>query len=343
MIGGLLPALLTRERPIGPEAWRVFWDRLAAGALKRGEAAAVLASLSTAMPDGHTLTALFDTLDERRQPWQAALPGAVNVVGTGGGPRTFNVSTAAALVAAVLGVPVVKTGSRGFSSRYGSVDLLDHLGVPRTGSAEETAESLAGFGVAFAGDFAYPAEIAMLAKAIVPLDLRAVGPFVNAVGPFLADLPVTAQVTGVSSAGWLPALAGLASRRPDRRIWLCHNGLGVDELLGFTDNVIVPNTGEPIELRALAVGDLADLRPSADVPAVRSHFLDVLVGRAAPAAVDTVCLNAAALAVAGGLTDDWDAAVAAARTVVRDGGAVDLVHRLRGAADRDGRLASHAR
>jgi len=328
----LLTALTTRDRPLDRDDWRDFFNRLVSRRLRRGEAAAVLASLSTRMPDEHTLGALLDCLDERRPAPELRFHDTVNIVGTGGGPRTFNVSTAAAIVAAAIGVRVVKTGSRAYSSRYGSLDLLDRLGMRLTGSYQETAETLDRFGVAFAGNFVYPVEISLLVREILPLELRAVGRFVNSVGPFLAAMPVGAQLTGMSDRAVLPTLRFLAGRLPDRRVWLCHNDLGADELLGIADNVIHHANGDrllPAGSHTDGGGTLADLRPATGDPV--EHFLAVLTGQAPQAAIDAVCLNAAALAVLSGHHDNWTVAVRAAAAALRNGSAIDLVNRMRSA------------
>ncbi|ALG09247.1 anthranilate phosphoribosyltransferase [Kibdelosporangium phytohabitans] len=322
----LLTALVSRQRPVEHESWRTFFNRLVSRKLRRGEAAAVLTSLSTAMPGEQTLVSMMDCLDERRPAPEIHFPGTVNIVGTGGGPKTFNVSTAAAMVAAAMGARVVKTGSKGFTSRYGSLDLLGRLGVPLTKSYQETAESLERFGVAFAGNFVYPAEIAMLAKEILPLELRAVGRFVNSIGPFLGSMPVSAQLTGVSDPAVLPSLRSLARRLPGRRVWLCHNELGVDELIGFVPNVIIRADGEQT-LAAGSTGSLTDLTPAVGDPV--EQFLGVLAGQVPETALATVCLNAAALSVLNGHHAGWASAVADARAVLRDGAALDLVNRMR--------------
>lgn len=339
----LLRLLVSRTDAVDRETWHTFFNRLLSHKLRRGEAAAVLMSLSTTMPDNATLGELLDCLDERRPAPDANFAGAVNIVGTGGGPKTFNVSTAAAMVAAAMGVRVVKTGSRGFTSRYGSVDLLDRLGIRLTTGYQETAESLDRFGVAFAGHFVYPAEIALLAKEILPLDLRVLGRFVNSVGPFLAAMPVSAQLTGVSNADLLPSLRFLAGRRSERRVWLCHNDLGVDELVGFADNVIETSDGGiivPAGAHTGADGEWMDLAGSDGDPV--DQFRTVLTGRANDTAVETVCLNAAALGVLGGAFDDWAKAVHAAEETVRGGAAIDLVNRMRTARAANLLAASHA-
>jgi anthranilate phosphoribosyltransferase len=328
----LLSTLVARDHPVDRESWHSFLDRVTAQRLQAGEGAAVLASLSTAMPDEHTLGALFDCLDERRPAPSTQLPAAVNIVGTGGGRQTFNVSTMAAIVAAAMGVRVVKTGSRAYSSRHGSIDLLDRLGIRPTRSYEETAERLHRFGIAFAGMFVYPTEIAMLARQIVPLSLRTVGRFVNSIGPFLAAVPVAAQLTGVVGPALLHRLRFLADRDRDKRVWLCHNAVRADELISFTDNMIHDNGGAGdfvLPVGALCPGDgaLADLRPADDDPV--EQFLDIIAGQAQPAAVRTVCLNAAALAVLSGTFGEWTTAFHAAERAVRTGAAADLVNRMR--------------
>ncbi|GAB1510089.1 hypothetical protein [Actinophytocola sp. KF-1] len=333
----LLATLVRRDEPVGRAAWRSFLDRVTARRLRPGEAAAVLASLSTALPDTATLGAFAGCLVERRVA-TSRLPGVVNVVGTGGGPPTFNVSTAAAFVAAAMGVPVVKTGSRAYTSRTGSFDLLDRLGVARTGSHAETADHLGRHGIAFAGEYVYPAAVAELAHAIAPLSLRAVGGIVNLVGPFLADTAASAQLTGVSAPAALPALRHLATEARDRRVWLCHNDLGADELLSFTDNTVCPNDGPGFTVAGNDDGQLADLRP-ADGDVV-DRFLAVLSGRAPAVAVRTVCLNAAALGVLGGRYPDLVAARGDAEAAVRTGAAADLLARLR-APRRSGLRAAH--
>ncbi|HWH00624.1 MAG TPA: hypothetical protein VNV66_15180 [Pilimelia sp.] len=340
-MAGVLSGLVNRA-PVDVGTWRGFWDRLHAGRLHRGEAAAVLASLSTRMPDPATLAALLDSLDERRPRPAARFAGAVNIVGTGGGPRTVNISTAAALVAAAQGVPVIKTGSRGYSGGVGSFDLLDRLGIPLLDSHEAVGEALARCGVAFAGYFVYPAEVALLVRAVAPLDIRTLGRFVNAVGPFLADVPVPVQLTGVADAARRPALAALARREcrrapGGRRIWLCDNDLGADELVSFAGNALHPPDGAaPVPLPAGAVapagGDLADLAPAADPASVVGRFRALLAGEAPPAAVRTVCLNAAVLAaLAGGgppSPDGLRSAYAGSVEVVTGGHALRLLDRV---------------
>lgn len=327
----LLTTLVRRDHPVDTATWHSFLDRLSGRRLMIGEAAAVLASLSTTTPHDETVGTLVDCLDTRRDAPTARFAGTVNIVGTGGGPPTFNISTAAAVVAAAIGVRVVKTCSHAHSSQNGSFDLLDRLGIARTGSHAETADQLDRLGIAFAGHYVYPPEIDMLAREISPLGMHTVGRFVNTIGPFLADVPVTAQLTGVAAPAMLTTLRYLADRERNRRIWLCHNTSGADELVTMADNEVWQNDGEAAFTvprgRFGEPGVLADLRPAPEDPA--SLFLAVLAGHAPEAAVHTVCLNAAALAVLSGRYEDWDTAHHDADQAIRDGAASRVIRRLR--------------
>ncbi|MGR4884249.1 hypothetical protein ACIPUC_33235 [Streptomyces sp. LARHCF249] len=343
-------AVIGQDRPVDLPVWRSFWDELHARGPhhergpRQGEAVALLASLSTALPGRTTLTALLDSLVERR-PGHAgraaggpgAFDGAVAVTADGGGPRTFDTATAAALVAAAMGTPVVRTGLRAFTSPTDPADLPQRLGIPTARSYEEAHETLEGCGIAFAGSFAYPAELALLARAASPLDIRGLGRGLGALAPFLADVPVSAQVTGVGGARPAPALrtaAAHTARTAGRRIWLAGNDLGTGGLLGCaTNRVHVYEAGGEDEftldpaLLGLRPGTLEGLRPRGADPA--AHFRAVLGGEGPREAEDTVCLGAAALAVAGHATGDWHGALAGARAVIHDGGALALLERLR--------------
>jgi anthranilate phosphoribosyltransferase len=331
----LLDALVNRRYLVDLDACREFWTRLERRQLHPGEAAAVLASLSTRMPSAPTVEILLHSLEERREQPRHRFAGAVNIVGTGGGPGTFNISTAAAFLAAAVGVPVVKTGSRGYSSRTGSFDLLDQLGIARTTSYEQTGEMLERYRIACAGSFVYPTQLIALARAVAPLQMRMLGRFVNTLGPFLAAMPASAQLTGVFEPSHLAVLRRLAAQRQaPQRVWLCTNDLGVDELISVADNLVHDvGTRRQLPIRPATLGldggTLSDLRTAAEGTTRVEHFLGVLGGQGPPAAIATVTLNAAALAMLAGTTGDWASAVRRAREALDGGAALELIHRMR--------------
>lgn len=322
-----------RGEPVTTASWHRFWDALAERKVDRAEASALLAALSARPPGPVTAEGFVSSLAQRRTTLPVRRAAAVNIVGTGGGPSTVNVSTAASIVAASMGVTVLKTGSRAGSGTVGSIDILEKLGIPLARSAEEAGEQLDRTGLSFAGQFVYPVELARLARTVLPLGLRAVGGFINTLGPFLANVSTGAQLTGMSDPATHSAFHRLAAQRPGSRIWLCHNDLGADELLSLTTNQVHDSrvgsfTLDPT-MFGIGGGDLADLRKPADDDHV-GGFLALLAGRVPEAAVATVCLNAAALAVLGGVAPGFAEGLRAARAAIEDGAAVDLVQRLAG-------------
>ncbi len=334
-----LAALVTQRYPIPEEVWGDFWDRLAAKELHPGEALAVLSSLTTRMPDGTSVSALLRSLRDRNpQPEPPPRP-TVNIVGTGGGPSTFNLSTASAFVAAAMGTRVIKTGSRAYASRTGSVDLLDRLGIRQTSSYEQTEEMLDTFGMACAGPFVYPRELRLLARQILPFDMKTVGRFFNLIGPFLAAVPVTTQITGVSDHSVLPTFRGLVAEDEGKRVWVTWNDLGVDELLSVTDSHVYDNrrseefTIEPAEL-GLQARPFDDLLPVEDLDSTVEHFLALLGGDGPQGAIESIKLNAAALAINGEVAADWPEGLALAQEAMSKGEPARLIERLRAHAEK---------
>lgn len=329
-----LAALLTRSYPIEADVWADFWQRLAAKDLHPGEAVAVLSSLTTQMPDGASVSALLSSLRAGNpQPAAPALT-TVNIVGTGGGPSTFNLSTASAFVAAAMGTRVIKTGSRAYASRTGSVDLLDRLGVRMAGSYEELEQLLDTFGIVCAGPFVYPKELRLLARQILPFDMKTVGRFFNLVGPFLAAVPVTIQITGISDHSVLPVFRALAREDPTRDYWLCWNDLGCDELLSVTDGHVFDSAADAE--RVISPGELGltdrpfeDLLPVAELDDTVPHFLRLISGDGPTGAIESIRMNAAVLAINGGVREDWAGALKLAEETMTSGEAARLIERIR--------------
>jgi anthranilate phosphoribosyltransferase len=330
----VLAALADRGGPIPAEVWGDFWDRLGKQELHPGEALAVLVSLTTKTPDGASISALMQSLRERNpQPDPPPAP-TVNIVGTGGGPSTFNLSTASAFVGAAAGARVIKTGSRAYKSRTGSVDLLDRLGVQMTKSYEETEELLSTIGIACAGPFVYPRELRLLARTILPFDMKTMGRFFNVIGPFLAAVPVTRQITGVSDHSMLPTFEQLASDDPRKDFWLCSNELGADELLSIVESRVYDSArGEAFTLKpkeiGLGAGSFDDLLPVPDIDATADHFLALISGEGPPAALESIRLNAAAMAINGEAAKEWPEALQLAADAMSSGEAVRLIEKLR--------------
>ncbi len=331
----VLAALVTQRYPIAEEVWGDFWDRLRARELHPGEALAVVGSLTTRLPDAASVSALLRSLRARNEQPDPPSRTTVNIVGTGGGPSTFNLSTASAFVAAALGARVIKTGSRAYASRTGSVDLLDRLGIPQTTSYAQTEEMLEAYGMACAGAFVYPKELRILARQILPFDMKTMGRFFNVIGPFLGAVPVSTQITGVSDHAVLATFRHLAAEDPSRDFWICANELGCDELLSITPSQVYASRDDrsfvldPAEL-GLAARPFEDLLPVADLDATVGNFLDLIGGDGPVGAIDSIRLNAAALAINCGVADGWPEGLEMASETMRAGAPAALIERMRG-------------
>ncbi len=205
--------------------------RLAMGAVMDGEAtpAQLAALLMGLRMRGETVDELAGFASAMRERVVAveAPDGTIDVVGTGGdGSGTFNISTAAALVVAAGGIPVAKHGNRAITSKAGSADVLDALGVRIDHDAASAGEALQtnGFAFLFAPNF-HPAM-----KHAGPTR-REIGvrTAFNLLGPLTNPAGTSRQLLGIGDATAAPRIAEVAQRLGTERTFVIH-GAGIDEL-----------------------------------------------------------------------------------------------------------------
>ncbi|MBN1578377.1 MAG: anthranilate phosphoribosyltransferase [Chitinispirillaceae bacterium] len=227
----------------------------------------------------------------------------VDTCGTGGdGADTFNISTAAALVAAAAGARVAKHGNRRVSSRCGSADVLEALGMTITVTPEKMKECLdcAGFAFLFA-----PALHSAMRYAIGPRKEIATRTIFNMLGPLTNPAMAPAQVIGVFAAHLTEVFAAVLKNLGSRHAFIVHGMDGLDEitLCGATkvselsEGSIRTYTIQPEDfgIRRTSRSDIAG-GPPPDNARIITEILD---GKGGPRR-DIVCLNAAfALAAAG--------------------------------------------
>ncbi len=258
----------------------------------------------------------------------------VDTCGTGGGAvGTFNISTAAALLAAGLGVRVAKHGNRSFTSQCGSADVLEALGVPIDVAPEVMARALREAGIVFM--FAPLMHPAMRHVGPVRREL-AIPTVMNIVGPLANPASAGRQVVGVADARRVPLIAGALRSLGAVHALVVHGEPGMDEVspLG-TSHVVEIRDGTSREWtidparHGFHPGDADELRggpPAENAAAV----LAVLENRAPATAVAAVVLNAAAaLFVAPGGPTHLGDAISAARAGLIDGAGMRALERLR--------------
>jgi anthranilate phosphoribosyltransferase len=278
-------------------------------------------------------------LRARMLPVRGAGTAAVaDTCGTGGdGSGSFNISTAAAIVVAAAGQPVAKHGNRAVSSRTGSADVLEALGVRIDAGPEVAARCLRETGICFC---LAPAHHPALAR-VGPLR-RALGrPTVfNLVGPLCNPAAATIQVIGVGRPGARRAVAEAAASLGATRTLVVsgHPGTGTgvfDEvsLFGPTDVIDVSAAGrrestwtpEDFGLATLPGARAADLEV-ADAEASAAAIRAVLGGERGPRR-DVVVLNAAATLGAAGRAADLPAARLLAERALDSGAAAQTLER----------------
>ena len=309
--------------------------RTAMGAVMDGEATpAQLAALLVALRmRGETVEELagFAAAMRERVLHVDAPDGTIDTCGTGGdGSGTFNISTTAAFVVAAAGVPVAKHGNRAVTSRSGSADVLEALGVRTDHDANSAAEALRGDGFAFL--FAPGFHPAMKHAGPTRREIGVRTAF-NLLGPLTNPAGARRQVIGVGDAAAAPRLAEVLRLLGVERAFIVH-GDGLDELPLDGSGVLYDVTADGVERRAIDAAALG-LRsaPNSDLrggtPEENARLVEaVLEGEAGPRR-DVVLLNAGAALVVAGRAADLPAAIALARATIDSGAAAGLLARLR--------------
>jgi len=309
--------------------------RLAMGAVMDGEAtAAQLAALLVALRmRGETVEELagFASAMRERVLRVDAPTGTIDVVGTGGdGSGTFNISTAAAFVVASSGVPVAKHGNRAITSKSGSADVLEALGVRIDHTAESAAASLREVGFAFLFAPAFHPAMKHAGPTRREIGIRT---SFNLIGPLTNPAGARRALIGVGASDAAARIAEVAGVLGTDRTLVVH-GAGVDELPLDGSGVVYDVTPGGVEMRPVdaAAYGLASAATSALAggTAVENAAIVEAVFAGAPGPPrDVVLLNAGAALVAAGVADEIGEGIEAARATLDAGKPADLLARLR--------------
>lgn len=328
-VGEVLEAL--SRRTLSREESGATFRRFVAGEYSELEMAAILAALKTRGETPEVMAGAVEALLESAVPFPRPDYPYADCCGTGGdGSGTVNLSTAAAFVAAELGIPIAKTGNRSVSSRCGSADLLEQLGVRLDPAPDVARRCLDQIRLCFVFAPQYHPGVRHAAPVRRALGVRTV---FNLVGPIANAARPPWQLMGIYD----PALCEPAARTLQligRSVALVVHGSGLDEvaLHGPTTGVLlregelrhVTITPSDAGLTAAGLEALAGAGPEENA----AWLLALLEGKGSAAHADAVALNAGALAWATGQAATLRAAVRLARDAIDGGGCRSRLDRL---------------
>ena len=293
----------------------------------RGETAEEIAGFALALRDAAVNLPLSDV--ERDE--------LVDTCGTGGdGAGTFNISTGAALVAAAAGVKVAKHGNRAVTSKCGSADVLEALGIPIDLSTGEAADALRQHGFCFLLASAHHPGM----RAVMPVR-RALGvrTIFNLLGPLLNPAGARRQLMGVYSAAVLRPVAEAMPLLGLQRAMVVHGAGGLDELSvsGPTGAVLIDaRNGQltvaeqefaPADL-GLSPAPLSTLAGGSNARENAAILQALFAGERGPRR-DVMLLNAAAVLVVAGHAENLKAGLQISAETIDSGAVAALVSRLR--------------
>jgi anthranilate phosphoribosyltransferase len=287
------------------------------GLRMRGETVDELAGFATAM---------------RERVLRVEAPaGAIDVVGTGGdGSGTFNISTTAALVAAAAGVPVAKHGNRAITSKAGSADVLDALGIRIDHDAASAGAALRDVGFAFL--FAPNFHPAMKYAGPTRREIGVRTAF-NLLGPLTNPAGTTRQLLGVADPAAAARMAEVVQRLGTERTFVIH-GDGVDELPLDGSGVAYVVAGDTIERHVIDAAALGfkrttTTRLSGGTPDENARITESVLQGEPGSRRDVVLLNAGAALLVAGVVEQMEEGIERAALTIDAGLGSELLERLR--------------
>lgn len=322
---------LLRGRDLTFDESKALLDIIFDGEVPQAQVAAFLTAMRVKQASVVEISGLASSLREHAVKVETGIDNLVDTCGTGGsGLKTFNISTAAALVAAGAGVYVAKHGNRGITSKCGSADVLAELGVNIEPGPEKVAQCIkeAHIGFMFAPKF-HPAM-----KYVQPirkeLDFRTV---FNILGPLANPAGVGIQVIGVAEESLMQKIIETLKMLGSSRAMVVHS-VGLDEIsITGPTKILELKRGEitawqldpadhgiePVEFDVLKGSDAQD-----NAKIVR----EIMAGIESGPKKDIVILNAAAAIMVAGLADDFEAGIKLANESIRNGRAMGALEKL---------------
>ena len=308
--------------PLTRDLARSSMEQVLAGEATPAQIAALAIALRMKGETADEIAGMAEAMRARVPPIRTRRSPLIDTCGTGGdNADTFNISTTVALVTASCGVAVAKHGNRAVSSRTGSADVLESLGVRIDLTPESAGRSLDVLGITFL--FA-PNYHTALRHAAGPRREIAVRTVFNALGPLTNPAGATRQLLGVYTDTLVRTVAEVLLQLGSERAWVVHGRDGLDELTVFARSHVAELAGgtirefeiDPATL-GLAHTDRAGV--AGGDAATNAARVRAVLGGEKGAARDIVLLNSAAALVVAGVAGSLEDGVRRASAAI-DGG-----------------------
>ena len=333
--GELTPYLRTllKGGTLSEAAARAAFEEIASGESHHAEVGAFLALLATRMPTVDEIVGAATVMRAHveRVPCKTPANEIVDTAGTGGAPKSFNVSTLAAVVAAGAGAKVAKHGNRSRTGR-GSAEVMEQLGINVNASAAVQAKSLDEINICFC--FAIHHHPA--AKHVMPVR-KALGvpTLFNLLGPLTNPAGAGRQVMGVYAGHFVRPVAEALVRLGSTHALVLHSDDGLDEVsIAVPTRVAEVRNGTvrdwTIDPRALGLerADPMTLAPNS-LEEAAMIFTNVLSGEERGARRAMVLVNAAAALYVAGIVDSIENGIGAAAESIDFGRSLETLNALR--------------
>ncbi|MFG0326503.1 MAG: anthranilate phosphoribosyltransferase [Phycisphaerales bacterium JB037] len=319
-------ARLLAKGTLSEEESRAVFSALLDGRLEPAQIGALLALIQSRGVTVDELTGAARVMREKVTPIPAGPDDGVPILdtcGTGGAPKTFNVSTAAAIVAAAAGAGGVRVAKHGNRSRTGrgSAEVLAALGVDVDASPEIQARCLREVGVCFCFAIRHHPAARHAAPARMALKFPTV---FNVLGPLTNPAGATRQLLGIYDRSLVEPVAGVLATLGAERAWVVHSEDGLDEIAISAPTFVAEVSGGSVSTRTIDAREHGIERASlADLQADSvEHAADIIraifAGEPGPKR-DFVLINAAAALLISGCVDSLGAGLNAAREAIDSG------------------------
>lgn len=317
-------SILLNHQSLRPEEMRSVMERLMRGEATPAQIGGFLVALRAKGETVEEVVAAVEVIRQMATSVAISSPFLVDTCGTGGdGAETFNISTAAAVVAAAAGVTIAKHGSRSVSSRSGSADVLEAAGVRLDLDPESLKAAIEEIGIGFLYAPHHHAAMRHVAGPRRELGIRTL---FNLLGPLTNPAGAQRQVIGVYARSWVPLIAEALKRLGSVHALVVHAEDGLDEISLAAPTFMAELKNGEIRLQTLTPESLGLTANSLETLKVQSAgeslalIRKVFAGFRGPA-FDIVAANAGAAIYVAGLAPDLRSGVERATACLMDGSA----------------------